>query len=81
MSERVMEGLRAAIEAESIDGMELASGAGHDSQNVAAVTEAGMVFARSRDGISHSPDEWTDWEDCAVASRVVASALADLAGG
>ena len=24
-----------------------------------------MIFVPSRAGISHNPDEWTSWEDCA----------------
>ena len=26
----------------------------------------GMIFVPSRGGISHSPQEFTSWEDCAV---------------
>jgi N-carbamoyl-L-amino-acid hydrolase len=37
------------------------SGAGHDAQVLAAVTEAGMIFVPSQGGRSHRPDEWTDW--------------------
>jgi N-carbamoyl-L-amino-acid hydrolase len=37
-----------------------------------------MLFAPSRDGISHSPREWTDWDDCADATRVLAAGLARL---
>jgi N-carbamoyl-L-amino-acid hydrolase len=48
--------------------------------HIATVTDAGMCFAPSRDGISHNPREWTDWTDCAAATRVFAMALADLAG-
>jgi N-carbamoyl-L-amino-acid hydrolase len=48
--------------------------------HVARVTDAGMLFAPSRDGVSHNPAEWTDWADCAAATRVLAAALADLAG-
>lgn len=43
-------------------------------------TDAGLLFAPSRDGISHNPKEWTDWADCAAATQVLASALATLAG-
>lgn len=47
--------------------------------HVAGVTDAALLFAPSRDGISHNPLEWTDWADCAAATRVMADALADLA--
>jgi N-carbamoyl-L-amino-acid hydrolase len=47
--------------------------------HVARVTDAALLFAPSRDGISHSPDEWTDWDDCATATSVLAGAVLELA--
>jgi N-carbamoyl-L-amino-acid hydrolase len=46
---------------------------------VARVTDASLLFAPSRDGISHNPREWTDWADCAAATEVLAGALARVA--
>jgi beta-ureidopropionase / N-carbamoyl-L-amino-acid hydrolase len=80
MSPRVREAARAAGEAAGITTMELHSGAAHDAMHVARATDVGMLFAPSRDGVSHSPREWTDWEDCARATRVLAGTLARLAG-
>lgn len=62
-----------------IETMDMHSAAGHDTMNVARETEAALLFAPSKDGISHNPLEWTDWEDCATATRVLAGAMADLA--
>jgi acetylornithine deacetylase/succinyl-diaminopimelate desuccinylase-like protein len=42
------------------------------------VVPAGMIFVPSRDGISHSPDEWTSTEQIAVGTRVLAAALLNL---
>lgn len=59
--------------------MRLASGAGHDAQNVARHgIPTGMIFVRSRDGVSHNPDEWTDWDDCARGVEVLYRAVVDL---
>jgi N-carbamoyl-L-amino-acid hydrolase len=69
-----------AGEAAGIETIDLHSGAAHDTMHVAEKTDAGLLFAPSRDGISHNPKEWTDWDDCATATRVLAGALADLAG-
>lgn len=80
MAERPREAATRAGEAAGITTMKLHSGAVHDSMNVARVTDAGMLFAPSRDGVSHSPREWTDWEDCTAATRVLAGAMARLAG-
>ncbi|MFT4891517.1 MAG: N-carbamoyl-L-amino-acid hydrolase [Halobacteriales archaeon] len=79
MSDRVREVAHGAAEKEGIDAMDLPSGAAHDTMHVARVTDAALLFAPSRDGISHSPDEWTDWEDCATATTVLAGAVAELA--
>jgi N-carbamoyl-L-amino-acid hydrolase len=78
------ESLRAAAhrvgEDAGIRTKDLHSGAAHDTMHVADVTEAALLFAPSKDGISHNPREWTDWEDCASATRVLAGAMAESAG-
>jgi N-carbamoyl-L-amino-acid hydrolase len=79
MSERCTGALRDAAAAVGVPSLELHSGAGHDTMHVASVTDAGMLFAPSRGGFSHSPREWTDWDDCATATRVLTAGLADLA--
>ena len=79
MSERCREAFHAAGEAAGIGTMDLHSGAAHDTMNVAKATDAAMLFAPSRKGISHNPLEWTDWADCAAATRVLAGAMASLA--
>jgi N-carbamoyl-L-amino-acid hydrolase len=58
--------------------MKLPSGGGHDSMNIKSKTEVGMLFARSRNGISHSPNKWTSWDDCKKATRVLANAVVGL---
>lgn len=39
------------------------SGAAHDAQCMAKLTRVGMIFVPSVEGRSHSPAEWTHWED------------------
>ena len=51
--------------------MELASGAGHDAQMVAQITPSGVIFVPSVAGISHSPEELTQWEDCVNGADVL----------
>jgi allantoate deiminase len=55
------------------------SGAGHDTQNIAKIAKVAMVFARSKDGRSHTPEEFTSVEDAVAAIRVLAGALHELA--
>jgi beta-ureidopropionase / N-carbamoyl-L-amino-acid hydrolase len=80
MAPRCREAAREAAEAAGITTMKLYSGAAHDTMRVARVTDAGLLFAPSREGISHNPREWTDWEDCATATGVLCGAMARLAG-
>ena len=53
----------------------LPSGAGHDAQAIATITEAGMVFVPSVNGISHSPGEYTPPEDCATGAQALLNML------
>ncbi|PSQ60807.1 Zn-dependent hydrolase [Halobacteriales archaeon SW_7_71_33] len=74
-SERVRAALREAAEAADVEALDTHSGAAHDTMHVADVTDAGLLFAPSRDGVSHSPREWTSKTDCAAATRVLTGAL------
>jgi N-carbamoyl-L-amino-acid hydrolase len=56
------------------------SGAGHDAQIMAKVTEAGMIFVPSRHGRSHSPVEFTDWDQIENGANVLLQTLLRLAG-
>ncbi|GAB6877740.1 Zn-dependent hydrolase [Halorubrum gandharaense] len=80
MSDRLRSATHEAAAAAELDAVDMPSGAAHDAMRVAQVTDAALLFAPSRDGISHNPLEWTDWEDCADATRVLAGAVASTAG-
>lgn len=81
MADRCCEALRRAGERAGVRTMDVHSQAAHDTMHVADVTGAAMLFAPSRDGISHNPREWTDWDDCAAATRILAGALATAGSG
>ena len=51
------------------------SGAGHDAQHMAKVTEAGMIFVPSINGVSHAPDEWTHWQDIEKGANLLLNCL------
>jgi N-carbamoyl-L-amino-acid hydrolase len=67
--------LQAKIEAAATElqlkTMRLPSGAGHDAQMMAKLGPIGMIFVPSVDGISHSPKEFTRWQDCANGANVL----------
>jgi len=51
------------------------SGAGHDAQDMAKITPIGMIFVPSKDGISHSPLEYTSAQDMANGANVLFSTI------
>lgn len=59
----------------------LPSGAGHDAMQMINVCPIGLIFIRSKDGISHNPAEWSAPEDCADGVNVLYHTLLDLAVG
>jgi N-carbamoyl-L-amino-acid hydrolase len=42
-----------------------------DSQQIAKIAPMGMIFVPSRDGISHSPEEFSSWQDVANGAEVL----------
>ena len=57
----------------------LTSGAGHDGQSLADLCPVGMIFVPSVDGASHSPREFTKWEDCVNGANVLLQTVLKLA--
>jgi len=78
MSTRVREGLRQAAREAGIPFLEMPSGAGHDAQEMARVTDAGMIFVPSEGGRSHCPEEFTRYEDIALGSEILYRAVLKL---
>ena len=54
------------------------SGAGHDAQMMARLSPMGMIFVPSVRGISHSPLEFTHWDDCARGADVLLGAILEM---
>ncbi len=71
------------IERKSIDlglkCLRMPSGAAHDAQIMSHIAPIGMVFVPSKDGRSHSPAEWTPWEDIEAGANVILHSLLELA--
>lgn len=55
--------------------LRLLSGGNHDASHLTDVCDTGMVFAVSEDGKSHTPQEYTSWDDCYRAANTVANAV------
>lgn len=54
--------------------------AGHDAGVLAAHVPAAMLFVRNPTGVSHSPVEHAEPEDCVAGVEALADVLADLVG-
>ncbi|WP_316859553.1 Zn-dependent hydrolase [uncultured Cohaesibacter sp.] len=54
------------------------SGAGHDAQTIQAFCPSGLIFVPSHKGISHSPEEWTDWEHIEKGAQLMLNAILRL---
>ncbi|RUO58969.1 Zn-dependent hydrolase [Pseudidiomarina insulisalsae] len=56
------------------------SGAGHDTQFLGEITEAGLIFIPSVNGVSHAPDEWSHWHDVEAGTNVLLQSVLALTG-
>lgn len=67
----VMAAIQGAAARRGLGARTLPSGAGHDAQMIAALCPMGMIFVPSVGGISHSPREFTRWDDCARGAQAL----------
>ncbi|MFB6170838.1 MAG: Zn-dependent hydrolase [Haloarculaceae archaeon] len=75
----VRDAVAAGAESAGVPYRHMISGAGHDANYMAQVTESGMVFVPSVDGITHAESEFTEWDDCVAGARTYANATLELA--
>ncbi len=80
MSPRIQAAIEATAAELGLRTRRMPSGAGHDAQILAAVTDAGMIFVPSQGGRSHRPDEWTDWPALERGANMLLGTLLRLAG-
>jgi hydantoinase/carbamoylase family amidase len=78
MDEELIATLERAAADESATSQRMPSGAGHDAMEVGRLVPAAMLFVPSRNGVSHSPDEYTAPDHCELGARVLARALEEL---
>ena len=75
----LVETFTTAAKQEGIATMQMASGAGHDTQTMAKIAKTVMLFVRSKDGRSHTPEEFSSIEDIVAGIKVLAAGLYELA--
>jgi N-carbamoyl-L-amino-acid hydrolase len=74
----VQQTIRDAARSAGLAYLDMPSGAGHDAQNAARFTRMGMIFVPSRNGISHSPLEFTPWNDVTNGVEVLYRTILSL---
>lgn len=79
MSDSVKRAFADACDSLGLTYTSLVSGAGHDAQSLAKICPVGMIFVPSADGASHSPREFTEWDDCVNGANVLLHAVLRLA--
>jgi beta-ureidopropionase / N-carbamoyl-L-amino-acid hydrolase len=70
-SKEIQERMIQAAESLGISYIKMQSGAGHDTQEMAALGPIGMVFIPSKDGISHNPKEYSSPSQMAKGADVM----------
>lgn len=77
-AKEVVDAIENAASTEGIKAKRMNSGAGHDAQNIAKKVKTAMIFVPSVNGISHSPMEWTNWDDVENGVKVLTHTLKSL---
>jgi len=74
--------IKNVIEKESLElgytSWRMPSGAGHDSQDMALLGPVGMIFIPSKGGISHSPEEYSTFEQMANGTNALLNTILSL---
>jgi allantoate deiminase len=78
-SDLIQQAAREACNTAGLEIFTLPSGAGHDGMQLTHLCPMGMLFIRSKDGISHNPAEWSSKEDCAAGAEVLYYTVLNLA--
>ena len=71
--------LAQSVQKQGGQGITTPSGAGHDAMSFRTVCPQAMLFVRSKDGLSHHPDEYTSPEDIGRAAQALYDAVIHLA--
>jgi beta-ureidopropionase / N-carbamoyl-L-amino-acid hydrolase len=79
MSAEMQNAFKGACDDLGLSSVVLPSGAIHDAQSLVDVCPVGMIFVPSVNGTSHSPYEFTKWDDCVNGANVLLQAALRLA--
>jgi len=75
LSEKIVSSLLQSAGESGISCKRMHSGAGHDAMFFAGITRAGMVFVPSKNGRSHCPEEWSDYDLIAKGTDIIVKTI------
>lgn len=78
LNKKVQDAIKKSAKSLNYDYKKIVSGAGHDANPLSKITSTGMIFVPSYRGISHSPEEWTDWEEIKKGTEVMLETIKNL---
>jgi len=78
MNDKIQDVIERAIQILGLSTVRMSSGAGHDAQSMAEICPSGMIFVPSINGVSHSPKEYTPWQDCTNGANTLLLAVLEL---
>lgn len=78
MSKEIIDNLEASAKKLGYSYMRMNSGAGHDAMVMAKIAPTSLIFVPSKDGLSHHPDEWTEYEDLKKGIEVMLNTVIEL---
>ncbi|AWH87176.1 Zn-dependent hydrolase [Limnobaculum parvum] len=79
MKDEIVQRLERICQEHSVPYVTMMSGAGHDTMYMAKDFPAGMLFIPSKEGVSHHPDEYSEFEDVILAAEILRQAMGELA--
>lgn len=79
LDERIIKLFHENCEKLNLSSMDMLSGAGHDAMVMSDITNIGLIFVPSKNGRSHCPEEWTNYEDLQKGIELMYHTLLKLA--
>ena len=75
VSDEMKDEMEEAVKKTGVPYRRMVSGAGHDAQMMARITDIAMIFVPSINGVSHVPEENTKFEDIAAGAQAMMNAV------
>ena len=79
MNENIKKLMEKEADKAGITTRRMLSGAAHDAMVMGSICDVAMIFVPSREGRSHVPEEWTDYEDIQKGTELLYRTVKKLA--